>query len=185
VKLCCVQTVLIVQSSQCDPFLKLKRIDTDYCLHLAIGTQSHAINVQLCLTWYMRQLRCVLLSLQEFISNETFSFICSQIVGGRWGSLNAPQTPPVAKLGLRHRNVGGRLNNIFPPGARHEVAPLLVWVILRPCQHDGGYVDGRSQIKVHTDERTQVQSAWSSLTVTHPSTNRGRRCLTSVNVPLS
>jgi len=27
---------------------------------------------------------------------------------------------------------------------------------LRPCQHDDCYIDGRSQIKVHTDERTQV-----------------------------
>jgi len=35
----------------------------------------------------------------------------------------------------------------------------LVWFILRPCQHDDGYIDGRSQIKVHTDERTQVHSA--------------------------
>jgi len=33
-------------------------------------------------------------------------------------------------------------------------------------------IDGRSQIKVHTDERTQVHSAQSSLVVTHPSTNR-------------
>jgi len=60
-----------------------------------------------------------------------------------------------------------------------------VWFSLRPCQHDDGYIDGRSQIKVHTDERTHAHSAPSSLTVTHPSTNRGRRCLTSVNVPLS
>jgi len=44
--------------------------------------------------------------------------------------------------------------------------------------------DGRSQIKADTDERTQDHSARSSLTVTLPSTNRGRRCLTSVNVPL-
>jgi len=56
---------------------------------------------------------------------------------------------------------------------------------LRPCRHYDGYIDGRSQIKVHTDERTQAHSALSSLTVTHPSTNRGRHCLTSVNVPLS
>jgi len=42
--------------------------------------------------------------------------------------------------------------------------------------------DGRSQIKVHTDERTQVYSAQ---VVTHPSTYRGRRALTSVNVPQS
>jgi len=35
---------------------------------------------------------------------------------------------------------------------------LLVWFILRPCQHDDGYIDGRSQIKVHTNERTQVHS---------------------------
>jgi len=39
----------------------------------------------------------------------------------------------------------------------------LVWFILRPCQHDDGYIDGRSQIKVHTDERTQVHSARASV----------------------
>jgi hypothetical protein len=37
---------------------------------------------------------------------------------------------------------------------------------LRPCQHYNGYMDGRSQIKVRTDERTQVHSAQSSLAVT-------------------
>jgi hypothetical protein len=37
--------------------------------------------------------------------------------------------------------------------------------------------DGRSQFKVHTDERTQVHSARLSLAVTHPSINRGRRAL--------
>jgi len=31
---------------------------------------------------------------------------------------------------------------------------------------------GRSQIKVHTDERTQAHSAQSSLAVTRPSINR-------------
>jgi hypothetical protein len=59
----------------------------------------------------------------------------------------------------------------------------LVWFglfDLRPCQHDNGYFDGRSQIKVHTDKRTQVHSAQSSLAVTHPGTNRARRSLTSV-----
>jgi len=44
---------------------------------------------------------------------------------------------------------------------------------LRPGQHDDGYKDGRSQIKVHTDERTHIHNARSSLVVTHPSTNRG------------
>jgi len=39
-------------------------------------------------------------------------------------------------------------------------------------------VDGRSQIKVHIDERTQVHSAQSFLAVTHPSANRVRRYLT-------
>jgi len=29
---------------------------------------------------------------------------------------------------------------------------------LRPCQHDDGYIDGRLQIKVHTDERTQAHN---------------------------
>jgi len=61
----------------------------------------------------------------------------------------------------------------------------LVWFILRPCQHDDGYLDGRSQINVHTDERTQVNSDLSSLTVTWPSANQGQCCLTSVNVPLN
>jgi len=46
---------------------------------------------------------------------------------------------------------------------------------------DDDYVDGWSQINVDNDEQTQVHSARSSLTVTHPSTSRGRRCLTSVN----
>jgi len=45
------------------------------------------------------------------------------------------------------------------------------------CQHNNGYTDGRSQIQVHTDEWTQVHSARSSLVVTHPSTNQGRRAL--------
>jgi len=37
------------------------------------------------------------------------------------------------------------------------------WLIdLRPCQHDNGYMDDGSQIKVRTDERTQVHSAQSS-----------------------
>jgi len=40
--------------------------------------------------------------------------------------------------------------------------------------------DGRSQIKVHTDRRTQVHSAQSSLVVTHPTTNQARRYLTTV-----
>jgi len=47
---------------------------------------------------------------------------------------------------------------------------LIDWLIdLRPCQHDNGYMDGQSQIKVHTDERTQVYSNQSSLAVTYPS----------------
>jgi len=42
------------------------------------------------------------------------------------------------------------------------------WIILRPCQHNFGYVDGRSHIKIHTDEQTHVHSAQSFLVVTHP-----------------
>jgi len=60
---------------------------------------------------------------------------------------------------------------------------VLVWFILRQCQHDNGYTDGRSEIYVHTDERTEVHSDQSSLV--DPSTNQGRHTLTSVNVPLS
>jgi len=52
---------------------------------------------------------------------------------------------------------------------------LIDW--LRSCQYDNGHMDVRSHIKVHTDERTQVHSAQSSLVVTHPSTNRARRYL--------
>jgi len=43
----------------------------------------------------------------------------------------------------------------------------LVWFILRPCQHDDCFIDGRLQFKVYTDEWTQVHSERSSLTVTH------------------
>jgi len=49
---------------------------------------------------------------------------------------------------------------------------VIFLIHLRSCQHDYGYIDSRSQIKVHTDERTQVHSAQSSLTVTHPSNFR-------------
>jgi len=38
-------------------------------------------------------------------------------------------------------------------------------------QYDNGYIDGRSQKQVHTDERAQVHAAWSSLVDTHPSIN--------------
>jgi len=38
-------------------------------------------------------------------------------------------------------------------------------------------IDDWSQIKVHTDERTQVHSARSSLTVTHPSIHPGRQII--------
>jgi len=44
---------------------------------------------------------------------------------------------------------------------------------LRPCQHDDGYMDGLSQIKVHTDERTQVHKRSVFPTVTHPSNEDG------------
>jgi len=74
-------------------------------------------------------------------------------------------------------------NYIFESRAEDERGLGLIH--LRPCQHNDGYIDGRSQIRVHTDERTQIHSAQSSLTVTHPSTNRGRRCITPVNMPLS
>jgi len=58
---------------------------------------------------------------------------------------------------------------------------ILHWSIdLSPCQHDDGYMDGRSQINVHTDEWTDIDNAQSSVTVTHPSTNRAWRYLTSV-----
>jgi len=43
--------------------------------------------------------------------------------------------------------------------------------------------EGRKQ--GHTDERPPVHSTQSFLVVNHPSTNRGRRALASVNVPLS
>jgi len=62
---------------------------------------------------------------------------------------------------------------------------LLLWLIVRliddlsPCQHDDGYMDGRSLININADERIQVHSAHSSLAVTHPRTNRARRYLTS------
>jgi len=63
----------------------------------------------------------------------------------------------------------------------------LVWFILRPqvsARYDG-YMDGRSQIEVHVHRRTDTGSQRLVLPDGHPSNNRGRRYLTSVNVPLS
>jgi len=37
------------------------------------------------------------------------------------------------------------------------------------CQHDDGYIDSRSQIKVRIDERAQVDSARSVFPDGHPS----------------
>jgi len=45
---------------------------------------------------------------------------------------------------------------------------FLVWFILRPCQHDNGYIDGRSQIKVHTDERTRFTALCIIIIYTRP-----------------
>jgi len=43
----------------------------------------------------------------------------------------------------------------------------LCYIWLRPYKYDDGYIDGRSQIKVHTDERThRIHSAQSSPMVT-------------------
>jgi len=52
------------------------------------------------------------------------------------------------------------------------------WYILRPCQHDNSYIDGRSQIKVHIDEQIQVHSAQSSHHLQSPI-----QVLTEVDVP--
>jgi len=60
---------------------------------------------------------------------------------------------------------------------------LIDWFTSVSARH--GYMDGRSQIKVHTDERTQVYSAQSSLVVNHPSTNRAWRYSTSLTESLS
>jgi len=44
-----------------------------------------------------------------------------------------------------------------------------IWFILPPFQHDDGYIDGRSQIKVRTKERTQVHTQRSVFPDGHPS----------------
>jgi len=41
----------------------------------------------------------------------------------------------------------------------------LVWFILRLCQLDNGYIDGRSQIRVHIGEWTQVHRARSPVSL--------------------
>ena len=66
-----------------------------------------------------------------------------------------------------------------------EIIPCEWMIDFRPCQHDNGYMDGRSQIMAHTDERTQVHGTQSSLAVSHPGINRARRYLTSVTESLS
>jgi len=66
-----------------------------------------------------------------------------------------------------------------------QTSSRIAFGLIRPCQHDDGYrpVDGRSRFK---STPTNGHSAWSARPVTyHPSTNQGRRCLTSVNVLLS
>jgi len=79
---------------------------------------------------------------------------------------------------------------LHPREARNEMSHFcwgninwfgLVWFILRPCQHDNGYIDGRSQIKVHTDERTQVHSVQPSLAVTHPT--QTKQCMGNNHIP--
>jgi len=70
------------------------------------------------------------------------------------------------------------LKHVYFNSADHQ---WLVWFILRPCQHNDSYIDGRSQIKVYTNERTLVHSTWSSLTVTYLSTNRDQRCLINLS----
>jgi len=53
------------------------------------------------------------------------------------------------------------------------------WLIdLRPCQHDNGYMDGRSPIESTPTNGRRFTAL--GLTVTYPSTNRAGRNLTSV-----
>jgi len=66
-----------------------------------------------------------------------------------------------------------------------SVRRLLVVSTLTSFYLEYEYIDGRSQIKVHTDKRTPAHGAQYSLAVTHSGTNQGRCCLTSVNEPLS
>jgi len=54
---------------------------------------------------------------------------------------------------------------------------MIDWLIYVRVSIYVGYMDGLSQIKVHTNDRTQVHSAQSSLETTHPSINRARRNL--------
>jgi len=68
--------------------------------------------------------------------------------------------------------------------SRWKTVQTLIWFILRPCQYDEGYIDGRSQIKVHTDERTQDRSARSWRSPIQVLTEVDV-ALTSLNVPLS
>jgi len=42
-------------------------------------------------------------------------------------------------------------------------------IYLRPCQHDNAYMDGRSQIKVHTLTHTDTGSQRSIFLGGHPS----------------
>jgi len=96
-------------------------------------------------------------------------------VGVRW-SMSQPSHIVLCSC-LRHKSLTMSSNTVcchqgkfylaLAAVASHSQQDFgLVWFILHPCQHNDGYIDGRSQIKVHTDERTQVLSARSSLTVT-------------------
>jgi len=59
--------------------------------------------------------------------------------------------------------------------AKYKRSCMVGWIKFSRRKHDNIYLEIRSQIYVHTDERTQIRSARSSLVVTHPSTNPARR----------
>jgi len=59
------------------------------------------------------------------------------------------------------------------------------WVILRPCQHDNGYRWSVTDLRPHRRTDPGSHHPIFPSIVTYPCTNRGRRALTSVNVPLS
>jgi hypothetical protein len=105
-------------------------------------------------------------TLRKGCNTAVYMRLMSVLVLGDWLTLPAaPQSDHVCVCVIR-----------FLCGSVADTTGSRRTLLTKSISHD------RSQFKVHTDEPTQVHSAQPSLAVTHPSTNRDRRALTSMNL---
>jgi len=132
-------------------------------LHKAL--QLHATTPPLLLS----QLRILLFQLSLLITAHLAKFLAIECLQSCSG-LGA--TALVSEFGLFTAcTVCSQTHRSSSIPRQHEVVWFDSFHVAR-CQHDSGRINGRSQISVHTDERTQVHSARSTWW-TPSSTNRG------------